>query len=124
MLFSIHNIKIKTEYGDVTLPLRCKIVYPFAIHRRVKSKKDTWITDNAPTTKGYVLTHLLTGASVCQVTPKRYGCGMVEARNILISLAESLADFPEFLMFDVNQVTSGPNRKEISKMIMDALGWD
>jgi len=121
MLFPIHNIKIKTEYEEVTLPLRCRIVYPFAIHRRVKSKNDTWITDNAPNTKGYVLTHLLTGASVCHVIPKRHGHGMVEARNRLISLAESLADFPEFLMFDVNQVTSGPNRKEIAKMITDAL---
>lgn len=120
----IHNITILVT-GDktVTMPLRCKIVYPFAIHRRMKQRGEKWIIDNAPNTRGYVATHLLTGKSIATIMPRWAGGRMIDCKNKLIGLVERLSEFPDFLFADTQQVTNGPNRQEIAKMIREAKGW-
>ena len=120
----IHNITMLVT-GDktVTMPLRCKIVYPFAIHRRMKQRGEKWIIDNAPNTRGYVATHLLTGKSIAAIMPRWAGGRMIECKNKLISLVERLSEFPDFLLADTQQVTNGPNKQEITKMIRETKGW-
>tara|TARA_B100001093_G_C26663495_1_gene942942 strand:- start:487 stop:864 length:378 start_codon:yes stop_codon:yes gene_type:complete len=120
----IHNITILVT-GDktVTMPLRCKIIYPFAIHRRVKKRGEEWITDNAPNTRGYVATHLLTGKSIVTIMPRWAGGRMIECKNKLVGLVERLSGFPDFLLADTQQVTNGPNRQEITEMIRETKGW-
>jgi len=120
----IHNITILVT-GDktVTMPLRCKIIYPFAIHRRVKKRGEEWITDNAPNTRGYVATHLLTGKSILTIMPRWAGGRMIECKNKLVGLVERLSGFPDFLLADTQQVTNGPNRQEITEMIRETKGW-
>ena len=120
----IHIITILvTDDKIVTMPLRCKIVYPFAIHRRMKQRGEEWITDNAPNTRGYVATHLLTGNSVATIMPRWAGGSMIECKNRLIGLAERLSEFPDFLLADAQRVTNGPNKQEIAKMIKETKGW-
>ena len=121
----LHNISIRVS-GDkiITVPLRCKIVYPFAIHRRLKKKRNEWIIDNAPNTRGYVITHLLTGNSVTSVSPRWTGAKMVECKHRLIGLAQRLSTFPDFLMSNTRNVVSGPNASEIAKMIRESKVWD
>ena len=101
----IHTITILvTDDKTVTMSLRCKIVYPFAIHRRMKQKGEKWIIDNAPNTRGYVITHLLTGNSVTSVSPRWTGAKMVECKHRLVGLAQRLSTFPDFLMSDRKSV--------------------
>ena len=124
MPHSIHNITITVSGNKtVTVPVRCKIVYPFAIHRKLKKKSDEWIIDNAPNTRGYVATHLLTGKSIATIMPRWAGGRMIDCKSRLIGLVERLSEFPDFLLADTQQVTNGPNRQEIAKMIRETKGW-
>jgi hypothetical protein len=120
----LHNITITVSGNKtVTVPVRCKIVYPFAIHRRMKQRGEKWIIDNAPNTRGYVITHLLTGNSVTTIRPRWSGGTMIECKHRLISLAEKLSSFPDFLMSDTRSVVSGPNKKTIAEIVSSVKPW-
>jgi len=89
----------------------------------MKQRGEKWIIDNAPNTRGYVATHLLTGKSIAAIMPRWAGGCMIDCKNRHIGLVERLSEFPDFLLTVTQQVTNGPNKQEITKMIRETKGW-
>jgi hypothetical protein len=128
MSWSRHTFTIRTSSDKQTVTLHSLVIYPFVIHRRVKEGRGgRWVVDNARQTRGYVITHLLTGASVAQSRTWSYRgerevLTMVQARHRAIEVAKELTVYPEFLLSDVELVQSGPNKNSIRSLVKTL--WD